>query len=80
MNSKKVIGALMVAFPLALLAAAPSHAAERNSADSNNNGTTGHVICHNGQCWDLGDIGSECCPFSDRTIKDGVVPVDWTRR
>jgi len=20
-------------------------------------------ICHNGKCWDLGDIGSECCPF-----------------
>ena len=21
------------------------------------------LICHNGQCWDIGDIGDECCPF-----------------
>ncbi|EJM66100.1 hypothetical protein PMI31_05458 [Pseudomonas sp. GM55] len=21
-------------------------------------------ICHNGKCWNIGDIGSECCPFN----------------
>lgn len=40
--------------------------------------TTAHAentvqqICHNGQCWDLGDIGSECCPFSDEKLKTNV--------
>jgi hypothetical protein len=29
-------------------------------------------ICHNGKCWDLGDIGSECCPFSDERLKTNV--------
>ncbi|WP_235992882.1 tail fiber domain-containing protein [Pseudomonas sp. p50(2008)] len=29
-------------------------------------------ICHNGKCWDLGDIGSECCPFSDERLKTKV--------
>jgi len=32
-------------------------------------------ICHNGVCWDLGDIGSECCPFSDSQLKTAVVPL-----
>mgnify|MGYP003618217372 FL=1 len=21
------------------------------------------LICHNGQCWEMGDNGDECCPF-----------------
>jgi hypothetical protein len=26
--------------------------------------STQQQICHNGQCWDVGDdIGDECCPF-----------------
>ena len=32
-------------------------------------------ICHNGKCWDLGDIGSECCPFSDEKLKKNVQPL-----
>lgn len=29
-------------------------------------------VCHNGQCWDMGDIGNECCPFSDERLKTNV--------
>jgi hypothetical protein len=34
--------------------------------------TAQQQICHNGKCWDLGDIGSECCPFSDEKLKTNV--------
>ncbi|VVM97733.1 hypothetical protein PS645_03127 [Pseudomonas fluorescens] len=32
-------------------------------------------LCHNGVCWDIGgpgDIGNECCPFSDEQLKTNV--------
>lgn len=35
--------------------------------------STPQQICHNGQCWDIGDdIGDECCPFSDERLKSNV--------
>ncbi|WP_223458142.1 MULTISPECIES: tail fiber domain-containing protein [unclassified Pseudomonas] len=34
--------------------------------------TAQQQICHNGKCWDLGDIGSECCPFSDEKLKTNI--------
>lgn len=34
--------------------------------------STQEQICYNGKCWDLGDIGSECCPFSDERLKTNV--------
>lgn len=37
--------------------------------------STVQQICHNGKCWDLGDIGSECCPFSDERLKNEVRPM-----
>ncbi|VVO38590.1 tail fiber domain-containing protein [Pseudomonas fluorescens] len=37
--------------------------------------TVQQQICHNGKCWDLGDIGSECCPFSDERLKNEIQPM-----
>lgn len=44
------------------------HANVNANADNSANGQ----ICHNGKCWDLGDIGSECCPFSDERLKTDI--------
>lgn len=58
--------------PFALLA--PTLAFALNSPAQAEN-TVQQQICHNGKCWDLGDIGSECCPFSDERLKNEVQPM-----
>jgi hypothetical protein len=55
--------------PLALLA--PAMALSLSSTAHAENSTD--QICHNGQCWDIGDLpGGECCPFSDERLKTDV--------
>jgi len=29
-------------------------------------------ICHNGVCYDLGEIGDECCPFSVEQLRSSA--------
>jgi hypothetical protein len=57
--------------PLAFLA--PAMVLSLSSTAHAENST--QQICHNGQCWDIGDPprpGDECCPFSDERLKTDV--------
>lgn len=39
-------------------------------------GSSPTCYCQGAQCWDLGDIGGECCPFSDAGLKTNVQTLD----
>ena len=62
----------MRSLPLTLLASTLAFSLYSTAHAEN----TEQLICHNGQCWEIGDgIGDECCPFSVEEMKSEARPM-----